>query len=102
MYTSLLLFCNLTVAEQLTVSIAKKHPYKNLMGRTDYVKVFYTTNDKVFTCRVVVGLDNMKWTSVEKHITKQLFINNPLSNCLSKDSAKHILTQTFIQFGQGL
>jgi len=102
MFTSVFLFCNLTVAEQVTVSVANKYPYKNLMGRTDDVKVFYTTNDKVFTCRVVVRLDNMKWTSVEKQISKQLFNNDPLSNCLSKDSAKRILTQTFIQFGQGL
>ncbi len=101
-YASILLFCNLAMAGQLTVDVANNYPYKNLIERTDDVKVIYITNDESLICRVEVILDNMKWSSVEKKVSKEFFNNDPLSNCLSRESAEKILFQSFLQFGQGL
>jgi len=98
----MLLFCNSTFAEQLTVDTALNYPYKNLINRTDDVKIFYTTNNDNLTCRVEIKLDKMKWASVEKKINKTFFYHDPLTNCLSKESAEQILLQSFLQFGRGL
>lgn len=101
-YASVLLFCNLAIAEQLTVNVANNYPYKNLINRTDDVKIIYITNNKSFVCRVEVILGNMKWASVEKKISKEFFNNDPLSYCLSRELAEKILLQSSLQFGRGL
>ncbi|WOH37264.1 hypothetical protein RI844_18175 [Thalassotalea fonticola] len=99
---SIFLFLNLANAEHITVDTANKYPYNDLINRTDDVKVFYTNNDEKFSCKVEIVLDKMKWVSTEKKISKEFFYNDPLSNCLSRDKAKQILFQTFLEFGQGL
>jgi hypothetical protein len=99
---NIFLFCNLANAEHLTADRADNYPYKNLINRTDSVKVFYIMNSGSFSCKVEVVLDNMMWISPGKRISKELFYNDPLSNCLSREKAKHILSQTFLEFGQGL
>jgi len=101
-YIGTLIFFNLASAEQFTVNIANNYPYKNLVERTDDVKVIYITNNEKFSCRVEVILDKMKWSSVEKEISKEFFNNDPLSNCLSSETAEQILLQSFLQFGRGL
>lgn len=101
-YASVLLFCNLATAEQVTVNVANNYPYKNLINRTDVVKIFYITDNNSLICRVEVILGNMKWASVEKKISKELFNNDPLSYCLSRESAEKILLQSSLQFGRGL
>jgi hypothetical protein len=100
--TIIFIFCNLASAEHFTVDMADNHRYKSLINRTDSIKVFYSTNNKNFSCKVEVTLDNMKWVSSEKKISKELLYNDPLSNCLSQERAKQILSQTFLEFGQGL
>ena len=99
---SIFLFCNLASAEYFTVDRADNYPYKNLINRTDTLKVFYIMNGRRFSCKVEAVLDNMKWVSPEKNISKELFYNDPLSNCLSREKAKKILSQAFLEFGQGL
>ncbi|AAZ27769.1 hypothetical protein [Colwellia psychrerythraea] len=100
--TSVFLFCNLAGAEHFTVDRAENYPYKNLINRTDSLKVFYIMNGESFSCKVEAVLDNMMWVSPEKKISKELFYNDPLSNCLSREKAKQILSQTVLEFGQGL
>jgi len=99
---SSLIFVQLAAAEKTTINTAKTYPYKNLINRSDAVNVFYITKNESSRCRVEVVLKEMKWTSVEKQVSKEKFNDNILSNCLSKDTAEEILHQTFLQFGQGL
>jgi hypothetical protein len=100
--TSILIVCNLACAEGLTVAEAKSYPYRNLIDRTDSVKIFYTTNDGEQSCRVEVALDKMKWISVKAVVKQDVFSEDKLSNCLSRGAAEQILFQTFLQFGRGL
>jgi len=89
-------------AEHFTIDSADNYPYKSLVERSNKVKVFYISNDENISCRVEVVLAKMTWSSTEKEISKELFNDNQLSNCLSKEAAKRILSQTFLQFGRGL
>lgn len=100
--TSFLMICNLASAEDITVNSANNYPYKNLVERTDVIKVFYTTNGGEQRCRVEVILKKMKWISSENKIDENVFNKNKLSNCLSREKAQQILLQTFLQFGRGL
>lgn len=103
-FLNIMLFCNLSNAESITVSSSSNHLYKNIIDRTHAVKVFYIENDESLSCRVevVLVLGGMKWVSVEKKINKELINNELLSNCLSKETAEQILLQTYLQFGRGL
>jgi len=47
-------------------------------------------------------LEKMTWSSTERKISKELLNDNQLSNCLSEEAAKRMLSQTFLQFGRGL
>lgn len=100
--TSVLLNSNLAKAADFTVNSANNYPYKNLVERTDAVKVFYTNNGGEQRCRVEVILKSMKWVSAEKKIDEGVFNKNKLSNCLPIKKAEQILLQTFLQFGRGL
>ncbi len=98
----LFIYCNLAFADQITIDTANNYPYKNLINRTNIVKVFYIENDGGYKCRVEVLLNNIKWTTVEKEVHKDIFNNDILSHCLPREKAEKILFQTFVQFGQGL
>jgi len=100
--TSFLLSCNLANATIITIHSANNYPYKNLVERTDIIKVFYTTNGGEQRCRVEVISKKMKWTSAEKKVGKYISDKSKLSNCLSIKKAEQILLQTFLQFGRGL
>lgn len=99
---SIIVFCQLAKAEHITIEAANNYPYKNLINRTDVVNVFYITDDEKQQCRVEVILNQMKWTSVAKKIKKDVYNNDILSTCLSREAAEHILVQTYLQFGRGL
>jgi hypothetical protein len=101
-FISLVIFCNLSLAGQVTVDSATNYPYKNLINRTDVVKVFYTTTKGIYKCRVEIALNSMKWISMEKELHNNVLNDDILSNCLSREKAEKILFQTFLQFGQGL
>ena len=58
--TSVLLFCDLAFSEHVTINVASDYPYRNLINRTDDVKVLYIENNDKFSCRVEVLLDNRK------------------------------------------
>ncbi len=99
---SSLIFVQLAAAEKTTIDTANTYPYKNLINRSDTVNIFYMTKNESSRCRVEVVLKKMKWTSVEKEMSKETFNDNILSHCLSKETAEIILHQTFLEFGQGL
>jgi hypothetical protein len=77
-------------------------PYKELMKRSDEVKVFYTDNLGNINCRVEVTLGNKIWKASSQKLDKQTFLNKPLMSCLSNKKAKQLLARTFIDFGIGL
>lgn len=96
------LFCNIVSAEKIQVNSAKDYPYKDLINRANIVNVFYIKKNDVISCRVEIVLEKTKFTTVEIKINKALYMNDVLSNCLSKETAKQLLLQSFLQFGQGL
>lgn len=100
--TWVLFFCDIAIAEQMKVQFASHYPYKNLIERTDDINVFYTIENDNLTCKVEVKLDNMKWESVNKEISKTIFNHDPFTHCLSRESAEQILFQSLLQFGRGL
>lgn len=95
-------FCNLVSAEKIQVDSANNYPYKDLINRANVVNVFYIKNNDVISFRVEVVLEKTKFTTEEIKINKALYMNDVLSNCLSKETAKQMLLQSFLQFGQGL
>ena len=101
-FISIIIFCQLAKAEHITVEKAKNYPYKNLINRTDVIKVFYITNDEKQQCKVEVVLDQMKWISVAKEVNHDVVNNELLATCLSRETAEQILVQTYLQFGRGL
>lgn len=103
-FLNVMLFCNPSNAESITVFSSSNHLYKNIINRTHAVKVFYIKNDESLSCRVEVVLvsGGMKWVSVEKNISKEFIDSELLSNCLSRETAEQILLQTYLQFGRGL
>lgn len=99
---SFLLISNIAKAEHVMIFSASDYPYKNLIKRTDEVKIFYINNDEGLSCRAEIKRNNQKWTTALQHPNKEAFDHDPLAHCLSSDTAEQILTQTFIQFGRGL
>jgi len=93
---------NLVSAEHITVVKADNYPYKNLINRSDAVRVLYTKNNGVVNCKIEVALDNMKWSSKEQIINEENIVDDLFCECLPKESAQQLLTQTFVQFGRGL
>lgn len=77
-------------------------PYKELMKRSDEVKIFYTDNLRNINCRVEITLGNTIWKTSPQKLDKQTFMNKPLMSCLSNKKAKQLLARTFINFGIGL
>ena len=96
------LFCNIVSAEKIQVDSAKDYPYKDLINRANIVNVFYIKKNNVISCRVEIVLEKTKFTTVEIKLNKALYMNDVLSNCLSKETAQQLLLQSFLQFGQGL
>jgi hypothetical protein len=96
------LFCNIVSAEKIQVDSAKDYPYKDLINRANIVNVFYIKKNNVISCRVEIVLEKTKFTTVEIKLNKALYMNDVLSNCLSKETAKQLLLQSFLQFGRGL
>jgi hypothetical protein len=96
------LFCNIVSAEKIQVDSAKDYPYKDLINRANIVNVFYIKKNNVISCWVEIVLEKTKFTTVEIKLNKALYMNDVLSNCLSKETAKQLLLQSFLQFGRGL
>ena len=96
------LFCNIVSAEKIQVDSAKDYPYKDLINRANIVNVFYIKKNNVISCRVEIVLEKTKFTTVEIKLNKALYMNDVLSNCLSKETAQQLLLQSFLQFGRGL
>lgn len=82
-------------AELSMVFTEKGYPYKNLVNRTESVKIFYTEKDHEVSCRVEVEVDGTNWKSAKQQVSKQAFSETPLASCLSRDRAKQILAATF-------
>jgi hypothetical protein len=89
-------------AEKIQVDSAKDYPYKDLINRANIVNVFYIKKNNVISCRVEIVLEKTKFTTVEIKLNKALYMNDVLSNCLSKETAQQLLLQSFLQFGRGL
>jgi predicted AAA+ superfamily ATPase len=102
---TIILFSNLALSEQIIIKKAHLHPYKNLLERTNKVKIYYhedNKDNKTFICNVKVLFNTTVWLSTNKKVSKESFNNNPLISCLSKASAEQALLQSYLQFGRGL
>ena len=77
------------------VYTSKGYPYKNLLNRSEQVKIFYRQDDRNIHCRVEVAVGNTIVKSVASKVNQQSFEDTPLSSCLSRDQAKQILASTF-------
>ena len=94
-FISLIIFSNQSLAGQITVDTATSYPYKNLINRTDVVKILYTTTEGIHKCKVEIVLNSMKWVSVEEMLKKMLLMNifyitTYLSNKLRKYYSKNL------------
>lgn len=75
----------------------KGYPYKELIQRSDSVKIFYTEKDALVNCKVEVNNQQDVWTSTAVSITKDSFTEAPLASCLKRNKAKEILASTYIK-----
>ena len=73
----------------------KGYPYKDLIQRTEEVKIIYTENDQSITCRVEVNIDGVDLTSQKLTISKKAFKETPLASCISRKRARQMLAATF-------
>lgn len=113
--TGLVLFSGLTNAaikvnvDKINTSnkvyTSKGYPYKNLIHRTNEVKIYYSEKTSKsnghkhshhsIRCRVEVELEGTIYKSVTKEVDQQSFKAEPLSSCLSRERAKQILSASF-------
>lgn len=73
----------------------KGYPYRDLIARTDEIKIFYTEKDATVRCRVEVAFHGVTWKPAGKQVAQRAFDEAPLSSCLSRDKARQILATTF-------
>lgn len=92
----------LSFAEQRVVESAKKYPYKNLIARAQLVTLFINDKHDEQYCNVEITLNKKVWKSDTTKIISDASTEALLEQCLPYESAKIMLSQTYVQFGQGL
>ena len=92
---SLIAFSAFTNAAIESKYSTKGYPYKDLIERTQEVKIIYSENTQSITCRVEVTDENSQWLSDSKTISHQTFAEAPLASCLSREDAKNQLAKTY-------
>jgi hypothetical protein len=73
----------------------KGYPYKEMIKRTDQVKIIYTENARVVACKVLISFDQGIFESTQKDVSKKAFDSAPLASCLARSEAKTVLAKTF-------
>lgn len=94
---SLTLTSGFVYAETEMLYSEKGYPYKNLINRSDKVKIIYSEKDASVDCRVEVELQGTTWKSNSLQVKKQDFETAPLSSCLGREKAKQMLASTYAE-----
>lgn len=82
-------------AETNMLYTEKGYPYKDLVNRSNEVKIIYSENKSKVVCRVEVDMNGTVWQSPSNDVTKTRFEQTPLSSCLPRERAKQILASSF-------
>lgn len=100
-FTFILLFISLNAlisnanAQLEQVYSEKGYPYKDVISRTNEVKIIYTEKSQVVACKVLISLEDGIYESTQKDVSKKAFDNAPLASCLARSEAKSVLAKTF-------
>jgi hypothetical protein len=95
MFISLNAIISNASAQSEQIYSEKGYPYKDVIKRTDTVKIIYTENAQEIACKVLISFANEIYQSAEKAVSKKAFDNAPLASCLARSEAKKILAKTF-------
>lgn len=93
--TSVAFASGFVYAETEMLYTEKGYPYKNLVDRSEQVKIIYSKVGTGIDCRVEVELDGTTWKTDNIQVNQQDFDTAPLSSCLNRDKAKQMLASTF-------
>ena len=92
---SLLIVSAISNAEQNNLYTEKGYPYKDLVLRSQEVKLIYSQNDQNITCKVSVDTGKGA-TILQSHIVEpDKFQQAPLASCLLREDAIELLAETF-------
>ena len=64
------------------------YPYKNLLSKTDLIKIIYTQEQDNVECSVELELDDLHLKSQSRTTSKDKFTQAPLASCLKRKQAK--------------
>ena len=78
-----------------TVFTVKGYPYKDLVQRSDRVKLIYTEDESGVECHVEVDINSQTLKSDRQQATQDHFDAQPLASCLTRDHAIQFLAHTF-------
>ena len=73
------------------------YPYKQLVQRSDTVKLIYSQDGHNVTCKVAIEHKGQASTTPKQTISAAKFADKPLASCLKRDAAKSLLAMTFKQ-----
>lgn len=71
------------------------YPYKDLVNRSNEVKIIYSEKNNDVSCRVQVALNGTTWKTRNLQVEKREFDSAPLASCLERSKAKQILASTY-------
>ncbi|MGS2721595.1 hypothetical protein [Paraglaciecola aestuariivivens] len=73
----------------------QNYPYKQLIHRSESVKLIYSENQASITCKVAVQHKENLHQTAPLEVSKQKFSAAPLASCLPRQQAKALLASTF-------
>lgn len=71
------------------------YPYKQLISRSDLIKIIYTESNSEIDCSVQLDIDGEIQKIATQKVSKKHFAQKPLASCLPRKIAKQLLAQTF-------
>lgn len=90
-----LLGAETAIAQNNTLFSSQGYPYKQLISRSDSVKIIYSENQQLVQCRVAITIDNDIHKSKALDVNKNRFQKAPLASCLGREDAKNFLAKSF-------
>lgn len=72
----------------------KGYPYKDLVQRTELVKLHYNDAGESVNCSVEIISGSQVWFSPSLNISKRSFKKAPFASCIERSFAKKVLNST--------
>ncbi len=94
--SSLFLVMTIQASEEIQMYSEAGYPYKNLIHKSQSVKIFFTEKEQNISCRVNVSLPSQSTTSNTIEVSKKQFEATPLASCLPRDQAKKLLAFAYL------